>query len=123
MTRLARDDEQHYTRRDVAEAAGFDPHPDDLLPPAAHLMAAPGVEPLSAFAACVEAARHVNTCQPCADTLRCDVCHDRMCDEFGPEPRACGTTCGDCPCDCTGCIDARNDLRAELQRQLEKDAD
>lgn len=66
MTRLARDDEQHYTRRDVAEAAGFDPHPDDLLPPAAHLMAAPGVDPLTAFTKMVRSLRFVGALTRCA---------------------------------------------------------
>lgn len=105
-----------------AEEAGYDPHPDDKLPPAAHLMPAPGVDVLGVFAAEVEAARHLNLCQPCADNSRCDTCGDRMCAEMGPEPRACGVTCCDCPCDCTGCREKRDDLRADLLRQLEKDA-
>lgn len=55
--------------------------------------------------------------------VRCDECDERMCSLDGPEPRACGTTCADCECSCTACWDARIDLRAELERQLEKDAD
>lgn len=45
------------SRRDRALMAGFDPHPDDMLPPAAHLMASEGVDLLAAFAAEVDAAR------------------------------------------------------------------
>ena len=52
---------------------------------------------------------------------RCDTCGDRMvC--TGPEPRACGTTCVDCPCDCTACQHVREDMRAELLRKIEKEA-
>lgn len=52
--------EQHYSRRDLAEMRGFAPHPDDLLPPAAHLMPAPGVDVWAAFTAEVEAMRASN---------------------------------------------------------------
>lgn len=52
---------------------------------------------------------------------RCDSCNERMtC--LGPEPRACGVTCGDCPCSCTACLDQRADMREELINQLERDA-
>lgn len=40
-----------------ADERGYDGNPDDLLPPAAHLMPAPGVDVLAVFAAEVEAAR------------------------------------------------------------------
>lgn len=40
-----------------AEEAGYDPHVDDLLPPAAHLMPAPGVDVWAVFDAEVAAAR------------------------------------------------------------------
>ena len=60
-------------------------------------------------------------CEDCGE--RCDTCQDRMCSHWGPEPRSCGTTCGDCPCDCTACWDARIDLRAELLRQIEREKD
>lgn len=63
-----------------------------------------------------------DVCNSCAEGLRCDTCGERICEMNGPEPRACGTTCGDCPCGCDACWDARIDLRAELLRQLEKDA-
>lgn len=54
--------------------------------------------------------------------VRCDSCSERMtC--LGPEPRICGTTCADCPCDCSGCLSVRQDLRDELLRQLEREAD
>lgn len=60
-------------------------------------------------------------CQPCADQTRCDRCDERMCSDFGPEPRACGTTCADCPCDCTACLLEREDMRAELADQIERE--
>lgn len=59
-------------------------------------------------------------CRSCGE--RCDDCGDRMCDEFGPEPRACGTTCADCPCNCEGCLDVRADLAMELASEIERDA-
>lgn len=43
--------------REAAEDHGFNPTPDDLTPPAQHLLPGEGVDPLTAFAACVEAAR------------------------------------------------------------------
>lgn len=47
----------------------------------------------------------------------CDRCGERMtC--TGPEPRACGTTCADCPCDCTSCLQVRHELRADLERRI-----
>ncbi len=45
------------SRLDDAIDRGFDPHPDDLLPPPAHLRYPAGVDVLAAFAADVEAAR------------------------------------------------------------------
>lgn len=39
-----------WSRRDLALAAGFDPHPDDLTLPAAHLQAGEGVDVPAAFA-------------------------------------------------------------------------
>ena len=53
---------------------------------------------------------------------RCDRCQDRMCSLDGPEPRACGTTCADCPCDCTACLLVREDMRADLLHRLEREA-
>lgn len=66
--------------------------------------------------------RYLDVCQPCADNARCETCDERMCAEYGPEPRACGTTCAACRCDCTPCRDARDDLRAELLSQFEREA-
>ena len=49
-----------------AEERIYDPSPDDLLPPAAHLMPAPGVDPLTAFAAEVRAYRELSDlCNEC----------------------------------------------------------
>lgn len=62
----AMDREQHYDRRDLAEMAGFDPNPDDLLPPAQHLMPAPGVDALAAFAKQVRSLRFVGALTRCA---------------------------------------------------------
>lgn len=116
-------DMPHLSRRDLAHAAGFDPHRDDNAPRPAHLdLAADDPWMVALTASVVEARALEAVCEPCADNSRCDTCQDRMCAEMGPEPRACGLTCCDCPCDCQGCRDARIDLRAELQRQLEKDA-
>lgn len=53
---------------------------------------------------------------------RCDTCDDRMCAIWGPEPRACGVTCCDCPCDCSRCLEARDDMRAELRYQIERES-
>lgn len=63
---MALDRDQHYDQRDLAEMRGFDPHPDDMLPPAAHLMPAPGVDPLTAFAAQVRAVRYVGHLTRCS---------------------------------------------------------
>lgn len=53
--------------------------------------------------------------------VRCDRCDERMtC--LGPEPRACGTTCGDCPCSCTACLQVREELRADTFRHIEREA-
>lgn len=49
--------EEYPTRAQAAEDAGYVAHPDDNLPPAQHLLPGEGVDPLTAFAACVEAAR------------------------------------------------------------------
>lgn len=47
----------HSMRRDTADTAGYDPHPDDLLPPPAHLQYPAGVDVLTAFAAEVDTVR------------------------------------------------------------------
>lgn len=49
--------EPTWDKLDDAIDRGFDPHPDDMLPPAAHLVAGEGVDVLAVFAAEVEAAR------------------------------------------------------------------
>lgn len=87
------------TRRDLAEAAGFDPQPGD------------GDQPVGPWTSSPRIARHEHDtsrygCRSCG--VRCDVCDERMCSEFGPEPAArCDAhpTCVDCaeipPCrDC-----------------------
>lgn len=52
---------------------------------------------------------------------RCSDCDERMCSEYGPEPRACGTTCGDCPCDCTACRDEAEDREMERLVLIERE--
>lgn len=53
--------------------------------------------------------------------IRCDTCDERMtC--LGPEPRACGVTCADCPCSCTSCLLQRQDMREDLLNRLERDS-
>lgn len=52
---------------------------------------------------------------------RCLSCNDRMCAVYGPEPRACGTTCVDCPCSCDTCLMVREEYRAELMHQIQKE--
>lgn len=61
-------------------------------------------------------------CEYCAEGIRCSVCDERMCETYGPDPRACSATCCDCPCDCPSCLAAREDLRAELARQIERES-
>lgn len=55
----------------------------------------------------------------CGD--RCHRCNERMCAVDGPEPRACVTTCVDCPCDCPTCFKVREEMRADLMHQIEKE--
>lgn len=50
---------------------------------------------------------------------RCWTCDERMCALDGPEPRACGVTCTTCACDCTACLRARDELRADLQHRIQ----
>lgn len=52
---------------------------------------------------------------------RCEKCWDRMCAVNGPEPRACATTCTDCPCSCPTCFKVREEMRADLQRHIERE--
>lgn len=102
---------------DDALSRGFDP--DSLK----HDRATP--EPLddewqAALDGALEIVRHMRCGVVDCGEIRCDTCSERMtC--TGPEPRACGTTCADCPCDCQGCLDQRQDLRDDLLRQLERD--
>lgn len=52
---------------------------------------------------------------------RCDGCDERTCALYGPELRACGVTCAECPCDCTACQRQKDDLHAEVIRMIERD--
>lgn len=52
---------------------------------------------------------------------RCDTCDERTCAIYGPELRACGVTCCDCPCSCTACQRTKEDLHAEVVRMIERD--
>jgi hypothetical protein len=67
-------------------------------------------------------AKHLRECDtPSCGDIRCQDCDERMtC--TGPEPRACGVTCEDCPCDCTACLRVREDMRDELLGLLEREA-
>lgn len=58
--------EDYPSRSTLAEQQGYDPHPEDKLPPAAHLMPAEGVDPLTAFAAQVRQLRFVGALTRCA---------------------------------------------------------
>lgn len=58
--------EDYPSRLTLAEMRGFDPNPDDIAPPAAHLMPAPGVDVLTAFAKQVRALRFVGALTRCA---------------------------------------------------------
>lgn len=49
--------EHRTTKLDDALDRGYVPHPDDMLPPAQHLLPGEGVDALAVFAAEVEAAR------------------------------------------------------------------
>ena len=114
-------DETYESKLDRAITAGFEPGEDYDQPPAAWIEAdfqASGYATKAEwFAAGVEHSRL------CGDhSTRCDTCGERLCAIDGPEPRACGVTCADCPCDCTACQLAREDLRAELLHQIERDS-
>lgn len=58
--------EPHHSKLDDALDRGFDPHPDDLLPPAAHMNAPNGVNPLGWFIAETRALRIVGPLTRCA---------------------------------------------------------
>lgn len=80
-----------------AEERGHEPHPDDLQPP---------IGPVSPRLAQWAHQGSPEGCKDCG--VRCDICGDRMCSKWGPEPAArCDAhpTCVDCaeipPCrDC-----------------------
>lgn len=112
-------DEPPYSKLDLAISAGFDPGEDYNQPAPAHLRPPAGVDALAVFAAQVEAARaHLDCGVEDCGNRRCDTCGDRMACT-GPEPRACGVSCCDCPCDCTACLQARDDMRADLLHRIE----
>jgi hypothetical protein len=112
---------EHPGSRDEANDRGFDP--DSIR----HDRVTS--EPLddewqAALEGSIEAARHLreDVCHvPSCGTVHCGTCGERlMC--TGPEPRACGVTCVDCPCSCGKCIEAREDMRADLLHQLERES-
>lgn len=103
---------------DDATARGFDP--DSVR----HDRATP--EPLTpewqaALDGAVEQARHLRCGVEDCGEVRCWDCDERMSCQ-GPEPRACGTTCCDCRCECTACLRAREDMRDELLNLLERES-
>lgn len=54
----------------------------------------------------------------CGD--RCEgECGERMCAVYGPEPRACGSTCCECSCLCETCVHVREDMRADLLHRIQ----
>lgn len=104
--------EEHNSKLDRAINAGFDPGEDY------------GSQPVDPTNITPAVARHNHQgatvgCDQCG--VRCDRCDDRMCARWGPEPRACGTTCVECPCDCTTCQHVREDMRADLMHQIAKE--
>lgn len=52
--------------------------------------------------------------------IRCDTCAERMACT-GPEPRACGVTCADCPCSCSPCAEAALDREDERRYEMARD--
>lgn len=114
--------EDYPSRRTLAEDAGFDPQPGDGEQPAmtdAEYEALPVDHPMKARLARWAHQGSIEGCTQCGE--RCDRCDDRMCSQWGPEPRACGTTCADCPCSCTACLDARADRAADTLRHIERE--
>lgn len=113
------------SKLDEAIDRGFDPGERDH-PPAAHLdLAADDPWAIALSVSVEEAQRLRGGHEDCGvvdcGEVRCSTCDERMtC--LGPEPRACGTTCGDCPCDCSGCLLVREDMRADLLQQLERES-
>lgn len=107
--------------REEANDRGFDP--ESLL----HDRATP--EPLTpewqaALDGALRIAKHIR--DPELDDelcgTRCSDCDERMCAIDGPAPRACYVTCDQCPCSCQPCLLVREDLRADLVHQLEREA-
>lgn len=102
---------------DDCQARGFDVDSvkHDRVPP----------EPLSpewqaALDRALEIVKHLRCGVEDCGERRCDTCDERMtC--TGPEPRACGATCVDCPCSCDTCLMVREEYRAELMHQIEKE--
>ena len=68
----------------------------------------------------LEIVRHMRCGVEDCGEIRCDTCRERMtC--TGPEPRACGTTCGDCPCPCVSCAEAAQDYQDDRAYQIARD--
>ena len=103
--------------RDEAADRGFDPESirHDRVTP----------EPLSpewqqALDQANETVRHLRCGVEDCGNRRCWDCGERMtC--LGPEPRACGVTCVACSCSCTACLQVREELRADLLHQIERE--
>lgn len=115
------DDGYIPSRFDAAIDRGYEPSPDLWQPPRTDVDLGDWQEP---FDASVRAFAHVRDNEGEDDRcgVRCDDCGDRMCAIDGPEPRTCGTTCVDCPCDCTTCVRAAQDIRADVMRKIEKES-
>jgi hypothetical protein len=118
----ALDEPGSYSKRDAAETAGFDPADDRGSQPA-YTTAEWDALPLS-HPSKLRVTRWVHQgsrdgCELCGE--RCDRCGDRMCSQWGPEPRACGVTCVDCGCDCPTCFMAREEMRADLLHRIERE--
>jgi hypothetical protein len=113
-------DDHPSSKTDQAIDAGWDPGEDHGGQPvytAAEWDALPQTHPSKLRVTRWVHQGSVNGCEDCGE--RCGRCGDRMCEQWGPEPRACRVTCADCPCDCPTCFMAREELRADLLRKIE----
>lgn len=113
-------DEPHQSKRDLAESAGFDPGEDHGGQPVmapGEWDALPSDHPRKKRMARWTHQRSVEGCANCGE--RCDACGDRMCAQWGPEPRACSTVCVECRCDCETCTHVREDMRADLLHRIQ----
>lgn len=124
MIRWAAPTPEHpHSKLDDAISRGFDPHEDQGGQPVmapGEWDALPSDHPSKRQMARWTHQGSATGCEHCGE--RCSDCQDRMCSQWGPEPRACSTVCVECRCDCQKCTEAREDTRADLLHQIERDA-